>query len=302
MHRLLKILLIILFMVIFYCSNSYSTTRNITAQSNFFSPSTISAFVGDTIRWIWINGSHTTTCDGSPLTSRPAGAAPWDAPLSSTIPSYRYIVTVAGTYNYICLPHADIGMVGVINVSAAPITLDLTTIIEGFWNGVIMVSDTVRVYLRSAVSPFSFVDSAKVKLNNLGNGILTFTNAGSGSYYIVVTHRNSIETWSKLPQSFTAGGTLSYNFTTSADKAYGNNLILKEGKYTIYSGDVNQDGTVDLSDLSLIDNDAFNFVAGYIKTDLNGDNFIDLNDLSIADNNASNFVSKITPVQLTDSF
>lgn len=56
-----------------------------------------------------------------------------------------------------------------------------------------------------------------------------------------------------------------------------------------------QDGTVDLTDNQLIDNDTYYFETGYLPTDLNADNFIDLNDAAIADNNAFEFVSKITP-------
>ncbi|MBK8984019.1 MAG: hypothetical protein IPM38_17300 [Ignavibacteria bacterium] len=118
---------------------------------------------------------------------------------------------------------------------------------------------------------------------------------GSGNYYIAVTHRNSIETWSKLPQSFASGNTVQYDFTNSITKSYGDNLVLKSGKYCIYSGDVNQDGTVDLSDLSLIDNDANNFESGYVKTDVNGDGIVDLTYAAITDNNAFNFVSRSTP-------
>ena len=91
---------------------------------------------------------------------------------------------------------------------------------------------------------------------------------------------------------------MSYDFSTDANKAYGNNLSLVDNspvRFAMFSGDVNQDGTVDASDLSLIDNDAVNFVTGYVSTDLNGDNFVDATDFSLADNNALNFVSVIRP-------
>ena len=65
--------------------------------------------------------------------------------------------------------------------------------------------------------------------------------------------------------------------------------------FAFFSGDVNQDGTIDASDLALIDNDASNFVGGYVVTDLTGDNFVDGTDFAMADNNAANFVSVIQP-------
>ncbi len=173
--------------------------------------------------------------------------------------------------------------------------LNLTSMIEGFWNGTSMVSDTAKIFLRNSASPYSKVDSASAILNSSGNANISFTNAGSGSYYIVVTQRNSIETWSKLPQAFTAGNILNYNFTSASAQAYGDNLVLKSGKYCNFSGDVNQNGSVNGIDLGLTDNDAFNFVTGYVATDVNGDNATNALDLSITDNNAYNFVSKITP-------
>jgi hypothetical protein len=58
---------------------------------------------------------------------------------------------------------------------------------------------------------------------------------------------------------------------------------------------VNQDGIVDFSDLSAIDNDSFNFVSGYVTTDITGDFFVDFTDLSIGDNNSFNFIGVINP-------
>ncbi|MBK6505797.1 MAG: hypothetical protein IPG02_09040 [Ignavibacteria bacterium] len=63
----------------------------------------------------------------------------------------------------------------------------------------------------------------------------------------------------------------------------------------MYSGDVDQEGTIDAADVSMIDNAALLFTSGYVKTDLTGDNFVDATDFAIADNNAANFVSVIRP-------
>ncbi len=158
------------------------------------------------------------------------------------------------------------------------------------------VQDTVTVQLRSAVSPYPLVDSKKAYLSAGGTGAVNFTNALNGeSYYIVVLHRNSIETWSKVGGETFSNGQLTFNFTTSASQAFGNNMVLVNGKYSFFTGDVNQDGIVDASDGSSIDNDAFNFVAGYVATDLNCDMAVDGTDAQFAENNANAFVGKITP-------
>jgi len=178
--------------------------------------------------------------------------------------------------------------------------LNLTSIIEGFYRPATntMVSDVAKVYLRNATSPYAIVDSASATLNTLGAGTFSYSNVSNGtSYYIVFKHRNSIETWSDMGHSF-SGGVMNFDFTTAADKAFGANQIQVDTapvEFAVYSGDVNQDGIVDGSDAALIDNDAFNFVEGYVVTDINGDNIVDGSDAAIADNNAFNFVVKITP-------
>jgi len=174
-------------------------------------------------------------------------------------------------------------------------TIQLTALIEGLFDGTSMVSDSVTVELHSSSAPYSLVDQRKMVLNSSGQGSgLTSTIIEASSYYLVVKHRNGLETWSALPLSFTNGG-LTYDFTTAANKAFGNNMKLKGTKWTIFSGDVNHDGVIDISDVSLVDIDNLVFATGYIVTDVNGDNIVDLSDLLIVDINNLNFVSKIIP-------
>lgn len=55
-------------------------------------------------------------------------------------------------------------------------------------------------------------------------------------------------------------------------------------------------GFLDGLDLSLIDNDAFNFVSGIrLSTDLNADDIVDGTDFALVDNNAANFIGVIAP-------
>ena len=172
--------------------------------------------------------------------------------------------------------------------------LNVKALIEGFYNGVIMVEDTVSIRLHNAASPYGFFEEAKTILNQTGNAFADFFYAKNAiNYFIVCKHRNSIETWSKNPQQFVSGA-LAYDFTTSANKAYGDNLKLKNSKYCFFSGDVNQDGLIDLSDVSLTDIDNLSFISGYVLTDVNGDGIVDLSDVAIVDINNLNFVAKIT--------
>src|SRR5260370_30102587 len=92
-------------------SATFAATHSILVSDFQFTPSAITAVVGDVIVWRWQNGMHTTTS-----TSVPTGARPWDAPMNSTSPRFRYRLRVACTYQYNCSIHPI--MQGTITVSA----------------------------------------------------------------------------------------------------------------------------------------------------------------------------------------
>ncbi len=181
------------------------------------------------------------------------------------------------------------------------VNVNLKVTPEGLFNDVsnpLNRRDTVSLYIRDAASPYRLRDSARAVIDSLNfTGMYAYHNTPSGLYYLVVKHFNTLETWSESGgESLVADGSFfNYDFTTSISKAYGNNLQLKGGLYCIYSGDVNQNGFIDVFDLSETDNDAFNFVSGYVVTDVNGNNFVDLLDLAIIDNNVYSFVSLKRP-------
>lgn len=179
-------------------------------------------------------------------------------------------------------------------------TLGISLIMEGFYNtqtNKLNMSDTVRAYLRNTFAPYSIVDSSKKILDSLTfRSAFQFVNAASGNYYIHLKHRNSLETWSKTGVAYVMDSTINYDFTFAAQQAYGNNQTLKGTKYCLYSGDVNQDGQIDLADVILISNSASVFAIGYVNTDVNGNEIVDLSDLLIALNNSNQFVVSKTPL------
>lgn len=159
----------------------------------------------------------------------------------------------------------------------------------------ILFNDTATVYIRTNVSPYEKIDSSTKYVDVAGIGDFKFYSPRNGTgYYLQVRHRNSIETWSSSPVYFN-NDSLYFDFTDSQSKAFGNNMIPVGGVWCFYSGDVNQDGVIDVSDITYIDNDAFNFVIGYVITDLTGDNLVDALDLIIADNNTFNYVVAVWP-------
>jgi plastocyanin len=109
--KLLKFFLLFS-ILIFLNLSAYSTTWTITAGGIVFTPSTLTATAGDTVKWQWLDGSHTTTSDAVPT-----GAMSWNEVLDASHQTYFYVLTHAGTYNYHCIPHQSFGMIGVINVN-----------------------------------------------------------------------------------------------------------------------------------------------------------------------------------------
>lgn len=171
--------------------------------------------------------------------------------------------------------------------------LFLNSLIEGYWEGTYQINSTVLAKIRNTFSPYQAIDSAIVN-SNFGQ-MVAFVNSPSGNYNLSLQGKNCIETWSAIPITLDVNFIASYSFIDSQASAYGNNLKTINSFWFIYSGDVNQDGSVDLTDCTMIDNDAFNFTTGNVVTDLNGDFFVDIVDATMADNNAFNYVCIIRP-------
>jgi hypothetical protein len=156
------------------------------------------------------------------------------------------------------------------------------------------IADQIMVFVHEEFPPYSMEISYNPDISTDGTATIELDPSFSGSYYISVKHRNSIETWSATPVSF-AGTTVNYDFSTAASQAMGSNLKLMDGVYAIYCGDENQDGVIDAGDLIDTDNDAAIFVSGYVNTDINGDGQVNTTDLILISSNAELFISAFTP-------
>jgi len=164
--------------------------------------------------------------------------------------------------------------------------------------------DTMQCFLRNSTSPYAIVDSRTQSYSFVsGTGVeaCEFVNGTAGSsYYFEVRYRNApgfkngINTWSSAGGTTLVSGS-NYDFTTAASQAFGSNQISVGGVFATYNGDVTQDATVDLSDITVCFNDAASFISGYLGTDLDGNDFVDLSDVVVAFNNSSNFIGEVAP-------
>jgi len=200
---------------------------------------------------------------------------------------------------YVCRLSSSLGQIyKLVNTSVS--TLSLKTSVQGFYNtgtNSMNMSDTVRVYVRSIVSPYNVIDSGKAVINNSTlTGLYFFNTAPTGKYYLALKHRNSIETWSKNGgDSLVKGNVANYDFTNDSSKAYGNNQIKKGTVYCIYNGDVDLDATIDATDINIVDNAAAISATGYIISDVTGDEIVDAEDITLVDNNVLGSVMTVLP-------
>lgn len=174
---------LLIFLICGY-GTSHSTTHTIEVSSFMFSPSSLSVLVGDTVMFQWIDGNHTTTCDGSTGTSRPAGADPWDEFMDDTHTTFFYPVTVAGTYNYKCIPHFPT-MVGTFDATVSSITQTSTSLPEKFS----LNQNYPNPFNPSTNIAFDIANAGFVKItiyNSLGKEVETLVNENltPGSYQV----------------------------------------------------------------------------------------------------------------------
>ena len=177
-------------------------------------------------------------------------------------------------------------------INPEPLSLNLKVYLEGMWDGTSHIIDTITVYLAKSTVPFSFVDSVKVLVSSSGTAVPVFTRALSGNYYIVIQHRNHLQTWSANPQTFIAGTPLVYDFTTAATQAYGSNMKQVGSVWVLFGGDANQDGDISALDVPIFTSQFG--MQGYLAADFNGDG--DVNGLDAAILVANFGLSRIIPV------
>lgn len=110
----------VIILSLFFVNGAFAVKHTVNVQNYSFNPANLNVQVGDTIRWVWVNGSHTTTS-----TTIPGSAAAWDEPINSSNTFYEYRVTVAGVYNYLCTPHSST-QIGQFTATAPAATLSVT--------------------------------------------------------------------------------------------------------------------------------------------------------------------------------
>jgi hypothetical protein len=234
--------------------------------------------------------------------------------ITETGSSYTEIPDTTGTWDYRAEVQsgscsAEFSDFFPVTVEPVTRTINLTLFLEGLYNTITgemnkaqdeygdkfpgTVADVIQVKAARPYSPYAICYvSDSIDLNQ--DGTCSVTIPRTGYYYLVIKHRNSIETWSGEPVNAIPEPAF-YDFSTSASQAYGYNQKGVAGRWVFWGGDVNQDGIVDSGDMNPVDNASTAITFGYISEDVNGDGIVDGSDMNIVDNNSTGIIMAIIP-------
>jgi plastocyanin len=176
----LKIVILVCGIAFIGAQKVNATNHVIQAGGFSFTPSSLSVTVGDTITWMWISGTHTTTS-----TQVPSGALTWGAPLDVSDTFFVYKITTAGQYNYECTFHVAMGMTGTFHANPIGIKPISEIIPEKFK----LYQNYPNPFNPSTIIKFDIASNTQVKLsvfNMIGSemAVLVNENLQPGAYSV----------------------------------------------------------------------------------------------------------------------
>jgi hypothetical protein len=185
-----------------------------------------------------------------------------------------------------------------------PVTLTVRAYLEAFYsttnhnmnpflNPADTLTDTVTIDLIDSNNEVLYSQTTLLSINGWTQAYFPLI-ALDNEYYLAVKHRNHVEVWTNSLFYFTGDST--FDFTQDSASAFGDNMVeLETGVYGLNYGDVNQDGSVDSTDLSLVGVSASLFETGYVSTDLNGDHMVESIDYCMIENELPFVLQRRTP-------
>ena len=196
-------LLLTIFSLAAIISSASATVITVTCQNNptHFLPVTVNAVCDDTIRWVWVSGTHVV----GPINSSniPNGAAMFNAPIDAGHLSFQYVVTFPGNYNYQCLPatpHGEPGYI-VVNCSTGIPVLGLDPVSAAYPNP---ASDKFTIETSSPANMISIYNllGEKIKSVSLKIGQTNFqidvADLNKGVYFYSIINEGVIVETKKL--------------------------------------------------------------------------------------------------------
>ena len=123
MRRLLKLATLSLVALLAFAPSAWAQGQEVTVrmEDNFFDPANITVEPGTTVTWVQSgNNPHTTTSyDGL-----------WDSGMieGGSGGTFSFTFEEPGTYDYFCIPHESLGMIGSVTVTDGTATATATAL------------------------------------------------------------------------------------------------------------------------------------------------------------------------------
>ena len=123
MRRLLKLATLSLVALLAFAPSAWAQGQEVTVrmEDNFFDPANITVEPGTTVTWVQSgNNAHTTTSyDGL-----------WDSGLieGGSGGTFSFTFEEPGTFDYFCIPHESLGMIGSVTVTGSTATATATAL------------------------------------------------------------------------------------------------------------------------------------------------------------------------------
>jgi len=121
MRRLLQLATLSLVALLVFAPSAWAQGQEVTVrmEDNFFKPANITVEPGTTVTWVQSgNNPHTTTSyDGL-----------WDSGMiqGGSGGTFSFTFEEPGTYDYFCIPHESLGMIGSVTVTGSTATATAT--------------------------------------------------------------------------------------------------------------------------------------------------------------------------------
>lgn len=157
----------------------------------YFDPVGLHVEPGETVTWINESGAHTTTSyspenPGASVRRIPNEAEPWHSPtFVESGATFEYTFEVPGTYEYYCVPHKTLGMVGRIVCGEPGGIGEEQPIPDGTATGQVPPSDVI---VEQGSVPYPYTPSAAGGNNALvrSAGLFGLIGVGAVAFYHLV--------------------------------------------------------------------------------------------------------------------
>ncbi len=148
------------------------------------------------------------------------------------------------------------------------------------------IADRVQVDLYEENAPYDphGVSISGIDLSTHGLASFQVSPTHNGNYYIKVSSRNHLATWSGIAVPFNTNP-VEYYFTTGAFQAYGSDPQIQVSSgpdlFAFYLGDLDQGGWVDADDFNLFEPELTYGSTGFYAADFNGSGWVDADDFNL---------------------